>query len=130
MSTGAWYSLSSSTAGCGIPDQILHRVIESLDEEELAEGVIVVALTDREKRLRDERAKILYRKFRSQVDSGMVIIVGPTSNIYPTTNFYTLKRRPFNNTVERMEWQAKLSLDFAFLFSFCSQLVSEKRVLK
>ena len=33
----------------------LHRVIESLDPEELLEVVIVVALTDREKRLRDER---------------------------------------------------------------------------
>ena len=83
----------------------------------------MVALTDREKRLREERAKILYRKFRAQVDSGLVIIVGPTSNIYPMTNFYALKRRPFNNTVERMEWQSKLSLDFAYLFSFCSQLV-------
>ena len=76
----------------------LHRVIDSLDESELVEVVIVVALTDREKRLRDERGKILYRKFRSQVDSGLVIIVGPTSNIYPMTNFYALKRRPFNNT--------------------------------
>ena len=76
----------------------LHRVIESLDESELVEVVIVVALTDREKRLRDERGKILYRKFRSEVDSGLVIIVGPTSNIYPMTNFYALKRRPFNNT--------------------------------
>ena len=79
---------------------------------------------DKEKRVREERGKILYRKFRDKVDSGLVLIAGPHLNIYPSHNFYTMRRRPFNNTVERMEWQAKLSLDFAFLFSFSSKLVS------
>ena len=101
----------------------LHRVIEALDEEELRDILIVVAMMDREKKTREDRAKILYRKFRTHVDGGLVSIVAPTSTIYPVTNFYGLRRRPFNNSVERMEWQAKLSLDFAFLFSFCSILV-------
>ena len=81
---------------------------------------------DKEKKLREDRAKILYRKFKEAVDSDLVVIVGPRANIYPQHNFTVMKRRPFNNTVQRMEWQSKLSLDFAYLFSFCSQLVSIK----
>ena len=38
---------------------------------------------------------------------GLISIVGPPTNIYPSTNFYLMTRRPFNNTIERMEWQAK-----------------------
>ena len=85
--------------------------------------VVVVGLFDKDKKTRQDRAKILYRKFRSSIDSGIISIVGPSSNIYPANNFYLMTRRPFNNTIERMEWQAKLSLDFAFLFSFSSSLV-------
>ena len=93
---------------------MLHKVIEALDE------VKSVQIVDKEKRTSDDRAKILYRKFRPQVESGLILIVGPPTNIYPSHNFYLMRRRPFNNTVERMEWQTKLSLDFAFLFSFAS----------
>ena len=101
----------------------LHKVIDSLDGEEIKNVVIVVAMMDKEKRTREDRARILFRKFKNDVESGLVLIVGPTANIYPAHNFYLTKRRPFNNTVERMEWQTKLSLDFAFLFSFSSPLV-------
>ena len=100
----------------------LHKVIEALDEDEVKSVQIVIAMMDKEKRTREDRAKILYRKFRPQVESGLILIVGPPTNIYPSHNFYLMRRRPFNNTVERMEWQTKLSLDFAFLFSFASQL--------
>ena len=76
----------------------LHRVLESMDGKELNQSLVVIALMDREKRIRDERGRILYRKFREPVDNGQVIIVAPTSNIYPPNNFYAMKRRPFNNT--------------------------------
>ena len=92
-------------------------------EEDGSNVVVVVGLFDKDKKTRQDRAKILYRKFRSSIDSGIISIVGPSSNIYPANNFYLMTRRPFNNTIERMEWQAKLSLDFAFLFSFSSSLV-------
>ena len=52
----------------------LHRIIEALDDEELHDILIVVAMMDREKRTREERAKILHRKFRSHVDNGLVLI--------------------------------------------------------
>ena len=103
----------------------LHKVIEALDEDEAKSVQIVIAMMDKEKRTREDRAKILYRKFRTEVESGLILIVGPPTNIYPSHNFYLLRRRPFNNTVERMEWQTKLSLDFAFLFSFASGLGSD-----
>ena len=106
----------------------LHKVIDSLDEDEIKNVVIVVAMMDKEKRTREDRARILFRKFKSDVESGLVLIVGPPTNIYPAHNFYLTKRRPFNNTVERMEWQTKLSLDFAFLFSFSSTLVIQSWV--
>ena len=102
----------------------LHKVIDSLDEDEVKNTIIVVAMMDKEKRTREDRARILYRKFKHHVETGLVLIVGPTTNIYPANHFYLMKRRPFNNTVERMEWQTKLSLDFAFLFSFSSALVT------
>lgn len=95
----------------------------ALEEDGGANVVVVVGLFDKDKKTRQDRAKILYRKFRSSIDSGIISIVGPSSNIYPANNFYLMTRRPFNNTIERMEWQAKLSLDFAFLFSFSSSLV-------
>jgi len=94
----------------------------ALEEDGGANVVVVVGLFDKDKKTRQDRAKILYRKFRSSIDSGIISIVGPSSNIYPANNFYLMTRRPFNNTIERMEWQAKLSLDFAFLFSFSSSL--------
>ena len=103
----------------------LHKVIEALDEDEMKSVQIVIAMMDKEKRTREDRAKILYRQFRGHVESGLLLIVGPPGNIYPAHNFYLMRRRPFNNTVERMEWQTKLSLDFAFLFSFASGLAAD-----
>ncbi len=91
--------------------------------------VIVVAMMDKDKKLREDRAKRLYRKFKEDVDSGLVIVIGPGANIYPNHDYSSMKRRPFNNTVQRMEWQSKLSLDFAFLFSYCSQLVSHDKIM-
>ena len=35
------------------------------------------------------------------------------------------RRLPYGNSLKRSNWQAKLSLDFAFLFSYCSQLQSD-----
>ena len=109
---------------CFFVVQTLNNLIDVLAlEEEEANVAVVVGLFDKDKKTRQDRAKILYRKFRSSIDSGIISIVGPSSNIYPANNFYLMTRRPFNNTIERMEWQAKLSLDFAFLFSFSSSLV-------
>lgn len=98
----------------------LHMVLDSMDEAEAKEAVVIVAMMDRDPKVREDRAKLLYRKFKRPVDSGLVQIVAPHANIYPAHNYSLIKRRPFNNTVQRMEWQAKLSLDFAFLFSYCS----------
>ena len=47
--------------------------------------------------------KLFFR--RTQIDEGLISIIAPPSNIYPPNNFYLMTRRPFNNTIERMEWQ-------------------------
>jgi hypothetical protein len=110
--------------GVDYMSKTLHKVLDAIDAVEAKEVVIIVAMMDKERKARADRAKLLYRKFKASVDSGLVTIVGPPANIYPTHNYFLMRRRPFNNTVERMEWQSKLSLDFAYLFSFCSELVS------
>jgi hypothetical protein len=46
--------------------------LDSLSDPEKSRVVIVVAMMDRAKNVRLERARLLYRKFRAAVDSGLI----------------------------------------------------------
>ena len=57
--------------------QTLNNLIDVLAlEEEEANVAVVVGLFDKDKKTRQDRAKILYRKFRSSIDSGLKIWPG------------------------------------------------------
>ena len=69
------------------------------------------------RRTREMRNRTIIRKLPLIIIfQGLISIVGPPTNIYPSTNFYLMTRRPFNNTIERMEWQAKRNFLFQHFF--------------
>ena len=90
---------------------------------------IVVALTDESSTIVQSRAHELHKHFALQIEQGVLSVIAPNDNIYPDFNNIKLKlmgqRLPYGNSLRRSNWQAKLSLDFAFLFSYCSQLPSK-----
>lgn len=68
------------------------QVLDSLSDSEKSRIVIVVAMMDKAKNVRLERARLLYRKFRAPVDSGLIQIVAPAQNIYPINNYTAMHR--------------------------------------
>lgn len=72
--------------------KLLIQVLDSMSEAEKAKVVIVVAMMDRAKHVRLERARLFYRKFRFPVDSGLIQIVAPSQNIYPVNNYTAMHR--------------------------------------
>jgi len=88
----------------------------------------VIALTDNETTIIKHRAAKLYDRFKHEIKAGILTVISPSNNIYPQFKNIDLnesgQRLPYGNSIKRSNWQAKLSLDFAFLFSYCSQLQS------
>ena len=79
--------------------------------EEKSEATVVVCLTDLDPAKREERARRLLDLHQGRVESGFLRVVAPPANIYPPEEKDKKKRPP--------RWRTKLTLDFAFLFSYC-----------
>ena len=107
----------------------LNKLFEYLNENEKPFVRIVVALTDNDTNIVQRRILKLHNKFKDEIDDGILHVISPSSNIYPKFKNIGLKesgqRLPYGNSLRRSIWQAKLSLDFAFLFSYCNQIQSD-----
>ena len=107
----------------------LNKLFEYLNENEKPFVRIVVALTDNDTKIVQHRTLKLHNKFKDEIEDGILHVISPSSNIYPKFKNIDLKasgqRLPYGNSLRRSIWQAKLSLDFAFLFSYCGQIQSD-----
>lgn len=107
----------------------LNKLFEYLNESEKPFVRIIVLLTDNDTQIVQQRSDKLLKNFENEIKDGILHVIYPSSNIYPKFKNNALKesgrRLPYGNSLKRSNWQAKLSLDFAFLFSYCSQLQSD-----
>ena len=107
----------------------LHKLFEYLNESEKPFVRIIVLLTDNSTQTVQDRSEKLLKNFVEEIRDGILHVIYPSVNIYPKFRNNALKasgqRLPYGNSLKRSNWQAKLSLDFAFLFSYCSQLQSD-----
>ena len=94
------------------------QVLDSLSEPEKSRIVIVVAMMDKAKNVRLERARLLYRKFRIPVDSGLIQIVAPTQNIYPANNYTAMRRLQLSWWVQHDE-VFDINSKFVYKAFFC-----------
>ena len=104
----------------------LNKVFEYLNDNEKSLVRVVVALMDNNTNVVTQRTQKLQNTFPAEVKNGMLEVISPSNNIYPRFKNSDLKtsgqRLPYGNSIKRSNWQAKLSLDFAFLFSYCAQI--------
>ena len=106
----------------------LDNLISNLDVEEKKGVVILVSLTDRNHTSALARSQDLFASFHKEISQGFLKIVAPPSNIYPVSLFHRkdpAQRLPYGNTLKRSQWQSKLALDFAYLFSIASNLKAD-----
>lgn len=99
----------------------LKSLIVNLEEHERDNVTIIVLIGDTEKYLRSKRANETLSLFQQEVDSGLILIIEPIVDFYPVTK---IKRRTFNDSLERIQWRSKQVLDFAFLFH-CTKNAAE-----
>ena len=107
----------------------LNKLFDYLKQNEKSFVRIVVALTDNNTHIVKQRAQKIHDTFQEEIENGLLHVISPSNNIYPRFKNNYLKasgqRLPYGNSIKRSNWQAKLSLDFAFLFSYCGQLQSD-----
>ena len=107
----------------------LNKLFDYLKQNEKSFVRIVVALTDNNTNIVKQRAQKIHETFQEEIENGLLHVISPANNIYPRFKNNYLKasgqRLPYGNSIKRSNWQAKLSLDFAFLFSYCGQLQSD-----
>lgn len=116
----------------------LEKLLHSMDEAERAVALIVVSLVDTDPAVVRQKADMLLNRFREAIDRDLLWVVSPPDNIYPAkvvANNGSLsraggsqldsRRLPYGNSPLKARWQQKLTLDFAYLFSYCSQLKAD-----
>ena len=107
----------------------LNKLFEYLNESEKPFVRIIVLLTDNDTQIIQQRSNKLLKNFGNEIKDGILHVIHPSANIYPKFKNNALKASgqhlPYGNSLKRSNWQAKLSLDFGFLFSYCSQLQSD-----
>ena len=59
--------------------------------------------------------------YSDHVDSGLLQVAAPPSNIYPAVDYAKI-HRTYSLRPGMARWRTKLVLDFAFLFSYCESL--------
>ena len=97
----------------------LNKLFNYLKQNEKPFVRIVVALTDNNTNIVKQRAQKIHDTFQEEIEKGLLDVISPANNIYPRFKNNYLKasgqRLPYGNSIKRSNWQAKLSLDFAFL---------------
>ena len=86
--------------------------------------LVLVSFTDRNRTVVKQRALTVIESFHNEIRDGLLKLVAPNLNIYPAHLFRNdtekkevKERLPYGNSRIKSEWQSKLALDFAFLFS-------------
>ncbi|XP_050513757.1 alpha-1,3-mannosyl-glycoprotein 4-beta-N-acetylglucosaminyltransferase B [Diabrotica virgifera virgifera] len=94
----------------------LQNLIDGLSPEEANDTIIVILIAETAMEYILQIAKEVEMKFPSQVESGLIEIIAPSSGYYP--NFDKL-RITLGDSSERVKWRSKQNLDYAFLMSYC-----------
>ncbi|XP_072396466.1 alpha-1,3-mannosyl-glycoprotein 4-beta-N-acetylglucosaminyltransferase B isoform X1 [Diabrotica undecimpunctata] len=94
----------------------LQNLIDGLSSEEANDTIIVILIAETAMEYILQIAKEVEMKFPSQVESGLIEIIAPSSGYYP--NFDKL-RITLGDSSERVKWRSKQNLDYAFLMSYC-----------
>ena len=93
----------------------LESLIKHTAPSEREQVVIVIFLSDSNHTWVVERAKEIYKAFKSHVLSGFIQIVHPPHIAYP--NFKYLERK-FNDSMTRVAWRSKQNLDYSYLMTY------------
>ncbi|KAK3103831.1 hypothetical protein FSP39_022272 [Pinctada imbricata] len=81
--------------------------------------VLVVLLADRNHSLVMERAETINRNFVHLVRNGHLHILHPSGIEYPD---FSLLKRNFNDSFERVAWRSKQNIDYSYLFMYCRNI--------
>ncbi len=106
----------------------LDSLLSHTDEEERRIVTVVICLTDADAKVRRARAEELYGRYQETVDSGLVQLVAPPSNIYPTALLTNASHgeggggATYGDGPNVARWRSKLALDFAFLMAYAEGL--------
>ncbi len=101
-----------------LPDT-LRGIIDGLAEEEKSEVVIVVFVAD----FNDDYTKhvkvTIDKLFPDEVASGLIQVIIPSKSFYPQFRNLPLL---FGDSVARVHWRSKQSLDYSFLYYYAADL--------
>ncbi|KAJ9576161.1 hypothetical protein L9F63_006983, partial [Diploptera punctata] len=93
----------------------LQNIIESMNEEEAGDSLIVVFIAEVEQDYVLQVAKQIEFQFSEQVESGLIEVISPPASYYPDMD--NLKET-LGDPPERVRWRTKQNLDFAFLMMY------------
>eukprot|EP00095_Tigriopus_kingsejongensis_P011738 maker-scaffold613_size124221-snap-gene-0.28 protein:Tk11738 transcript:maker-scaffold613_size124221-snap-gene-0.28-mRNA-1 annotation:"alpha- -mannosyl-glycoprotein 4-beta-n-acetylglucosaminyltransferase c" len=102
----------------------LQSMFNSTSVSELGSIHVVLCLVDTNRSVIHERAAQVAGRFETEIGMGLLEIIAPPANIYPSLNYQTMVRT-YKNSARETEWRSKLALDFSFLFAYCNNELSE-----
>lgn len=96
--------------------QTLQSLIDSLNEDEILDIIIVVFIAEKEDQAYIQKTvSDIKFKFSDAMQLGILEIIAPSPYYYPNLN--DLKDR-FGDTLERVKWRTKQNLDYTYLMMY------------
>ncbi|XP_052216075.1 alpha-1,6-mannosyl-glycoprotein 4-beta-N-acetylglucosaminyltransferase-like isoform X2 [Dreissena polymorpha] len=107
--------------GTSYIEKTLASLHENIVSSEISTTTIVLFIASLNEAFVTQTLKHIDEKYSPSVESGLLQVVQPSSSqMYP--NFGLIKKRTFNDSLERVEWRTKQNLDYAYLFAYCESL--------
>lgn len=96
----------------------LASLLDGMTQEDKDDSVIVIFVGETNREYASSVANDVKERFPSDVESGLVEIVSPSTSFYPDLEAVPLT---FGDSRERVKWRTKQNLDFCFLMMYCQR---------
>ena len=94
-------------------------LVNGLSKEEHSEVVIVIFVADFDVDYRSKVKTEIQNRFPSEVESGLIQVIVAPIGFYPKMDKLPLL---YGDSVPRVQWRSKQSLDYSFLYFHCADL--------